>query len=146
MAQYANYSGWDIYRSEVQLEAILAPQQTSDIVTSMLNDYAETGQLPKWSEDDGESYIMVGDPADSIIADAYAFGARTFDAKQALTDMEKQATAPSNIRPGLDDYETDGYLPIDGTYGCCNFYGPVSTQEEYDSARQFHRTAGCSAR
>jgi len=132
--QYANYSGWDIYRSEVPLEAVLAPQQTSDIVTSMLNDYAETGQLPKWSENDGESYIMVGDPADGIIADAYAFGATGFNAQQALTDMVAEADVPSSIRPGLSSYEADGYLPVDGTYGCCNFYGPVSTQEEYDVA------------
>jgi putative alpha-1,2-mannosidase len=27
-----------------------------------------------------------------------------------------------------------GYLPYDGSYGCCNFYGPVSTQLEYDTA------------
>jgi predicted alpha-1,2-mannosidase len=134
MAQYANYSGWDIYRSEVQLLSLLAPQKTEDIVTSMLNDYAQTGQLPKWSEDDGEDYIMVGDPADGIIADAYAFGAKSFNARQALSDMETEATVPSNIRPGLNDYESDGYLPVDGTYGCCNFYGPVSTQQEYDTA------------
>ncbi len=133
-AQYANYSGWDIYRSEVQLEALLAPQQTSDIVASMLNDYAQSGQLPKWTENDGEAYLMVGDPADSIIADAYAFGATRFNTARALKDMELQATDPNNIRPGLTYYEDDGYLPIDGTYGCCNFYGPVSTQEEYDTA------------
>ncbi len=133
-AQYANYSGWDIYRSEIQLEAMLAPQQTNDIVTSMLNDYAQSGQLPKWDEDNGETYIMVGDPADSIIADAYAFGATDFDAPQALSDMETEAEVPSDIRPGLSYDQTDGYLPIDGTYGCCNFYGPVSTQQEYDTA------------
>ena len=33
--QYANFSLWDIYRSEVQLLALLAPQQTSDMVTSL---------------------------------------------------------------------------------------------------------------
>lgn len=133
-AQYANYSGWDIYRSEVPLEALLAPQQTSDIISSMLNAYAQTGQLPKWAENDGEAYLMVGDPADSIIADAYAFGATDFDTSQALKDMEAEADIPNNIRPGLDYYKDDGYLPLDGTYGCCNFYGPVSTQEEYDAA------------
>jgi predicted alpha-1,2-mannosidase len=133
-AQYANYSGWDIYRGEIQLEALLAPQQTSDVVSSMLNDYSQSGQLPKWAENNGESYIMVGDPADSIIADAYAFGATDFNAQQALTDMVAEATVPSNIRPGLTDYENDGYLPIDGEYGCCNFYGPVSTQLEYNTA------------
>jgi predicted alpha-1,2-mannosidase len=133
-AQYANYSGWDIYRSEIPLEALLAPQQTSDIVSSMLNVYAQTGQLPKWSEDNDETYQMVGDPADSIIADAYAFGATDFDTAEALSDMETQASVPNDIRPGLSYYEADGYLPIDGNYGCCNFYGPVSTQEEYDTA------------
>jgi predicted alpha-1,2-mannosidase len=133
-AQYANYSGWDIYRSQVQLEALVAPQQASDVVSSMLNTYAQSGILAKWSEDNGEAYIMVGDPADSIIADAYAFGATDFDTSQALTDMETEATVASSIRPGLNYYESDGYLPTDGNYGCCNFYGPVSTQEEYDTA------------
>jgi len=133
-AEYANYSGWDIYRSEIQLEAMLFPKQTSDMITSMLESYQQTGMLPKWSEDNGESYIMVGDPADSIIADAYAFGATGFDANAALSDMEQEATVPNNIRPGLNYFESDGYLPIDGTYGCCNFYGVVSTQEEYDVA------------
>jgi predicted alpha-1,2-mannosidase len=133
-AQYANYSGWDIYRSEIPLLALLAPQQTSDMVSSMLNVYAQTGQLPKWSEDDTETYIMVGDPADAIIADAYAFGATDFDTTTALNAMVAEATTPNNIRPGLSLYESDGYLPVDGTYGCCNFYGPVSTQEEYNVA------------
>jgi len=133
-AQYANYSGWDIYRSEIQLEALLAPQQTSDIVSSMLNVYAQSGQFPKWSENDTETYIMVGDPADGIIADAYAFGATDFNTGVALADMEAEADVPNNIRPGLTAYETDGYLPVDGTYGCCDFYGPVSTQEEYNTA------------
>ncbi|MFZ0664739.1 MAG: lectin [Acidimicrobiales bacterium] len=133
-AEYANYSGWDIYRSEIPLESMLFPQQASDMVTSLLESYKSTGMLSKWSEDNGETYIMVGDPADSIIADAYAYGARNFNADTALQDMEREATEPSNIRPGLDYFMSDGYLPIDGSYGCCNYYGPVSTQEEYDVA------------
>jgi predicted alpha-1,2-mannosidase len=132
--QYSNFSGWDIYRGDIQLAAVLAPERVNDIVTSMLNDYSEIGAFPKWEEDDGEAYIMVGDPADSIIADAYAFGATGFNAKQALSDMEAEASVPNNVRPGLNYDEKDGYLPIDGIYGCCNFYGPVSTQEEYDTA------------
>ena len=131
---YANYSGWDIYRSQSPLEAMLFPRQMSDTVTSMLADYNQTGELPKWSEDNGESYVMVGDPSDPIISDAYAFGARGFQTGQALTDMQTEASVPGNIRPGLSDYLDQGYLPIDGTYGCCNYYGPVSTQEEYNAA------------
>ncbi|MGH8960099.1 MAG: GH92 family glycosyl hydrolase [Jatrophihabitantaceae bacterium] len=133
-AQYANYSGWDIYRSQVQLAAVVAPQQTSDSITSMLNDYDQSGMLPKWALNNGESYVMVGDPADSIIADAYAFGARDFDTQHALAAMIDEATQTNNIRPAQSTRNSYGYIPYDLSYGCCNFYGPVSTQLEYDSA------------
>jgi predicted alpha-1,2-mannosidase len=132
--EYANYSGWDIYRSQVQLAAIVAPQQTSDSIRSMLNEYDQTGMLPKWALNNGESYVMVGDPADPIIADAYAFGARDFDTKHALEVMLTEANQTGNIRPGNSYYQSQGYLPMDGSYTCCNFYGPVSTQLEYNTA------------
>ncbi|HEY3503845.1 MAG TPA: lectin [Actinocatenispora sp.] len=133
-AQYANYSGWDIYRSQVQLASIVAPTQTSDSIRSMLNDYDQSGMLPKWALGNGESYVMVGDPADPIIAGAYAFGARDFDQKHALAAMVDEATNPNNVRPGQAELDSYGYLPYNKEYGCCNFYGPVSTQLEYDSA------------
>ncbi len=134
-AQYANYSGWDTYRSQTQLMAVAAPKVASDVVTSMLNGYDQTGLMPKWAQNNGESYVMVGDPADGIIADAYAFGARDFDTAHALDAMVHEATATNNDRPGEAVRDAKGYLPIDGTsWGCCNFYGPVSTQLEYDSA------------
>jgi predicted alpha-1,2-mannosidase len=133
-AQYANYSGWDIYRGQVQLAALVAPGPTSDAITSMLDDYQQSGLLPKWALANGETYVQVGDPADPIIAGAYAFGARNFDVPAALAAMTREATTPNNVRPGLAVLEQDGYLPYDGTYGCCNFYGPVSTQLEYDTA------------
>lgn len=133
-ASYANFSGWDVYRSDIQLEAMLAPRRMSDIVRSMLEDYTQTGQLPQWSANHMERYIMLGDPADAIIADAYAFGARDFNAQTALRDMVTQATVPGVMRPGLARYEQDGYIPYDGgPYPCCNFRGVVSAQLEYNA-------------
>jgi predicted alpha-1,2-mannosidase len=76
---------------------------------------------------------MVGDPADALLADYYAFGARKFDARAALAAMITQATRPSDVRPGLSYLETLGYLPNDGSYGCCNYHGSVSTTLEYDT-------------
>ncbi|WP_295698452.1 GH92 family glycosyl hydrolase [Lapillicoccus sp.] len=132
--EYATYSGWDIYRSQVQLAALVAPQQTSDSVRSMLHQYEQMGQLPKWAMNNGESYVMVGDPADPIIADAWAFGARDFNTDEALTAMVTEATQSSKIRPGQTTRDVKGYIPDDGSYGCCNFYGSASTQLEYDTA------------
>jgi predicted alpha-1,2-mannosidase len=133
-AAYANYSGWDIYRSQAQLEALVDPQAASDTAQSMVDDYAQTGVFPKWSENNGESYVMVGDPADAIIADYHAFGATGFDTSTALTDMAAQASKANNDRPGLNYLNTPGYMPHDGSYGCCNFYGPVATTLEYNTA------------
>ncbi len=82
----------------------------------------------------GETYVMVGDPADPIIADYYAFGARNFDTASALHDMVTEANSTDNIRPGNNYLANLGYLPSNGSYGCCNFYGPASTTLEYNSA------------
>ncbi|MYS20012.1 alpha-1,2-mannosidase, putative, partial [Streptomyces sp. DvalAA-14] len=133
-AAYANYSGWDIYRSQAQLEALVDPQAASDTAQSMVDDYTQTGLFPKWSENNGESYVMVGDPADAILADYRAFGATNFSTSTALADMVAQASKTNNDRPGLNYLNTPGYMPHDGSYGCCNFYGPVATTLEYGAA------------
>jgi predicted alpha-1,2-mannosidase len=133
-AQYANFSGWDIYRSEAQLLALLAPDQAADMAQSLVNDGAQGHILPKWPIANGETYVQVGDPADAIIADIYAFGGTNFDTGAALKEMIQQATRPNTERPGLNYLETLGYEPIDGSYGCCNFYGSAAASLEYNTA------------
>ena len=119
--QYANYSGWDIYRSEVPLLAVVAPEQTSQMMSSLLNDQAQGGWLPKWGFANDYTDVMNGDAADPILAEAYAFGARDFNAKAALGAMVKGATlvpTTSELGQGFYDerddlaaYEADGYVP-----------------------------------
>jgi predicted alpha-1,2-mannosidase len=132
-AFYTNFSTWDIYRAQAQLEALVAPAVASDAAQSMLDDYAQGGTLPKWTQNNTETYVMVGDSADPVLADYYAFGARNFDTGTALTDMIAEATQSGPDRPGLNYLTTLGYVPIGGTYGCCNYYEPVSTTLEYDT-------------
>ncbi len=43
--QYADFSGWDTYRSQIQLLSILAPGRASDMVASLLAD-ADAERLP----------------------------------------------------------------------------------------------------
>jgi predicted alpha-1,2-mannosidase len=132
-AFYTNFSGWDIYRAQAQLEALVDPDAASDAAQSMLDDYAQGGTLPKWMQNNVETYFMVGDPADPVLADYYAFGARHFDVRTALADMMTEATRPGPARPGLSYLEQLGYVPVGGAYGCCNYYEPVSTTLEYDT-------------
>ncbi|MGA5699137.1 GH92 family glycosyl hydrolase [Peterkaempfera bronchialis] len=134
-AQYANFSGWDTYRTQAELMALVDPAVASDMVTAMLRDYDEGGSLPKWAQNNGESWVMVGDPADGIIAGAHAFGARSFDTRRALEVMVREAVGPNHARPGQAVRDRLGYLPVDGrNWSCCHFYGTVSTQLEYDNA------------
>lgn len=118
--QYADISGWDVYRTQIPLLAMLMPRRASDIVASMLADAAQSGCLPRWSYANGQSMTMVGDPADAIIASAAAFGARRFDAGAALAAMIKGASEGCNSpdgtyvqRQGLAQYSALGYLPFD---------------------------------
>jgi predicted alpha-1,2-mannosidase len=129
-AQYANFSGWDIYRSEAQLLALLAPHEAADIAQSMFNQAHQAGDVwDRWSQNNGFEGVMVGDPYHSIVATMYAFGATDFDTSGALASMVHGATTvqPPNVmymeRPGLADYQSLGYLP-----------GDPSTTLEYTSA------------
>ncbi len=99
--EYANFSEWDIYRSEVQLESLLVPHTVGDMVQSLVDDAEQTGWLPKWAIVGGDESQMNGDSADPIIADAYAMGVRNFDVASALTYMVKGATQNETPR-GLE--------------------------------------------
>jgi predicted alpha-1,2-mannosidase len=142
-AQYGTYSGWDIYRTQAQLEALVAPQQASDSAQSLVNDYAQAGFFPKWSLNSAETQVMNGDPGPAIVADYYAFGARDFDTAAAKADMIKEGTTTNPIRMGLDLQTKYGYLPSDGTYPP-DFYGSVATLLEY-SAQDFATSAFAGA-
>ena len=130
--QYANYSGWDIYRSEVQLLTLLDPQQTSDMAQSLVNDYVQSGHLPRWVLANQDLYDMPGDSADAIIADIYAFGGTNFDTTTALSAMIRQATKPNVARKGLAYLISKGYLPVDGNYGFSRMQGTAETSLEYN--------------
>ena len=131
--QYGMYSGWDIYHSLAELQAMLDPRPAGDMVQSQLNYYSEDKLLQQWGYDNLNNYVMVGDPEDSILTDYYTFGAHNFNTKTALADMLAQATTVNDVRPGEALEQQYGYLPEDGTYGCCNAHGFMSTLLEYDS-------------
>jgi predicted alpha-1,2-mannosidase len=114
--QYTDFSEWDTYRSEVALQALLAPGETSDMVSSLLADAAQGGALPKWAVANSDAAQQNGDSADAIVASAYAFGARSFDLHAALLAMVKGATDPGATdgtypeRQDLAQYESQGYV------------------------------------
>lgn len=130
--QYADFSGWDVYRTEMPLLAMLVPKRAGDIARSLLADAAQSGCLPRWPYAAGQSMTMVGDSADPMLAAADAFGAR-FDRKAALAAMVRGASEPCTSangeyleRQGLPEYLQLGYVPLDsdtGTRNANSIYG-----------------------
>ena len=118
-AQYANFSEWDIYRSEIELVSLLARNRAGAMVQSLVNDAKQGGWLPKWAIVAGDESQMNGDSADPIIAAAYAFGVRNFDVRAALAAMVKGATENETghglaiERQYLDQYLSQHYVEAD---------------------------------
>jgi predicted alpha-1,2-mannosidase len=147
---YADFSGWDVYRTEIPLLALLMPDRASDVVRSLLTDYQQSGWLPKWSFANQHTAVMTGDPADPTIATAYAMGARNFDTEIALQAMVHGATAVGADtrdhyveRPGEAEYDLLGYIPgeeenhLGGAAAVGDpaaVWGPASTTLEYATA------------
>ena len=133
--QYANFSDWDIYRNTIQFLALLYPEQTSQMMQSLVRDAEQSGWLPRWTPANDNSYIMGGDSSAILLSEAYAFGARNFELKSALDYMLKGATVPGKglhnyeERPGLADYLSKGYVPVTD-----KFQSATSFSLEYNSA------------
>ena len=145
---YANFSGWDVYRTQIPLLAMIEPERASDVAASLVAGARESGCLPKWSLASGHTDVMIGDPADPAIASAYALGARRFDAREALRAMVRgasevcrSANAEYVQRQGLADYLRLGWVPHEGsqntgaatsTFGSTDtVWGSASTTLEY---------------
>lgn len=75
------FSGWDVFRSQFPLQTIINPSIVSDMVNSLveLADENGTGYLERWEFLNAYSGCMIGNPAVSVMVDAYNKGIRDFD-------------------------------------------------------------------
>lgn len=154
-AQYGNFSGWDVYRSQVQLVTLLDPRVGSDFAQSLLNQADQNGGTwDRWTHITGATSVMNGDPSAPAVAAIRAFGGRWFDLRSAYASLLKAATVPTPLesrtdgpitgygqRPGLDRWLVLHYLPVGAPS-----WGAASSTLEYAAAdfgvAQLARQAG----
>ncbi|GAA1692371.1 hypothetical protein GCM10009745_42190 [Kribbella yunnanensis] len=127
--QYANFSGWDIYRSQVALLGLIAPEQASDIAQSAVNQAEQTGYYDRWTFLNSPTDVMNGDPIPVVLSTLYAFGATSFDANEGWWRMVAGAADPKQ-RPGFEQYNAIGYVP----HGQPGVLGATASTLEYDVA------------
>jgi predicted alpha-1,2-mannosidase len=127
-AQYSNFSGWDQYRAQIQLLALLEPRVAGNFAQSLYN-YAKQndGVWDRWVHVNGATHVMTGDPSAATLATFYAMGVRDFDYRGAFDSLYQQATVPRpeglqdggcpgqcvGQRPNLTQYVASHYAPND---------------------------------
>ncbi|WP_329269726.1 GH92 family glycosyl hydrolase [Streptomyces sp. NBC_01451] len=124
--QYGTFSGWDVYRSQVQLLTLLDPGAGSDIAQSLYELARQNGGLwDRWLHGASGTHVMNGDPSPASLAGIRAFGGSRFDLRGALDSLLRAATAPTRQdlspvgrpvlsvgqRPSLDKYLARHYMP-----------------------------------
>ena len=113
--RYTVFSLWDTYRNLHQLLTLVYPERQTDMLRTMVGMYEDCGWLPRWELFGRETFTMEGDPAAIVIADSWIKGLRDFDIETAYEAMLKSATTKGSenlIRPDIDPYVNDGYIPL----------------------------------
>lgn len=107
------FSGWDVFRSQMPLQTIINPGLVSDMIKSMLTlaDQSKKDYLPRWELLNAYSGCMIGNPAVSVITDAYLKGIRGFDADKAYRYSKNTVNKFGNGDKGY----TSGGLSISET-------------------------------
>jgi predicted alpha-1,2-mannosidase len=128
---YNDYSMWDTFRALHPLLTLMDASEVGPMIQSLVQMSQEGGWMPKWPNPT-YSNIMIGTPADAIIADAFVKGFRDYDVNQAYAAIYKDAMTPPDgdehkrwgdraewtgyeARAGLTYYKKLGYIPADKT-------------------------------
>ncbi len=115
--RYTENGFWDTYRTVYPLFALIAKDEYKEMMEGYINDYKDSGWLPRWTSFDARN-CMPSTLIDATIADAAVRGLLTGDLlKTAFEGMEKHANNKAPIpcygREGCDYYLSMGYVPYD---------------------------------
>ena len=118
---YGDFSMWDTYRALHPLLCIIAPEETEQMMQSLVDMYEEGGWLPIFPCWNSYTAAMIGDHCAATLADAYVKGIRDFDARKAYEAMRRnafeqpddQAYKDGMGRRALDSYIKYGYVPLE---------------------------------
>ncbi|WP_346316156.1 GH92 family glycosyl hydrolase [Chitinophaga sp. YIM B06452] len=101
------FSGWDVFRSQMPLQTIINPRVVNDMINSLVTLADESGKhyLERWEFLNAYSGCMIGNPAVSVIADAWLKGIRGFDVQKAYAFAKNSVEKFGN---GSKGYSTGG--------------------------------------
>ncbi len=100
------FSGWDTFRSHTPLHTIINPPLIEDLLNSQIALAEESGKgyFNRWEMLNIYTGCMLGNPTNSVFADAYFKGIRGYDLQKALACAVKSSEVPDE---GLSLYPDD---------------------------------------
>ena len=101
------FSGWDVFRSQFPLLTLIRPDVVNDEINSFLQMANLSGRdyLPRWEMMNSYTDCMLGNPAVSVIVDAYQKGIRKYDIEEAYRLCRNTVNTFGN--------DPEGYTPGD---------------------------------
>jgi predicted alpha-1,2-mannosidase len=151
---YSSFSVWDTYRTQGQLVAMLFPEESSDMMQSLVDFADQAGGFGRWILANIETGIMQGDPTAILVVNSWAFGADDFDLERAYHHLKRGATVPQlksqeqEVRPHLSEYMRDGhtFASMSLEYNSADFaigqFARHAVDEEKDAAYFLERARG----
>ena len=134
-AVYTNISGWDVYRTQIPLLALVQPARMQDIAQSVVLMYQQGGWIDRWPQINLYTNDMIGSPLTIALSTTWLYGLHGFDIDTAWQGMFKDAMqAPPSGKPylgqeGIEWMNKLHYLPYDKVD-----YGSVAKTLEYTLA------------
>jgi predicted alpha-1,2-mannosidase len=79
------FSGWDVFRAQFPLQTLINPRLVNDELNSLISLAEQSGKeyFERWELLNAYSGCMIGNPALSVLADAYLKGIRDYDVEKA---------------------------------------------------------------
>ncbi len=108
---YANWSGWDIYRSEMPLLTITEPQRAQDMAQSVVEMAKQLGYIDRWPEANRPTGCMNGHPLTNCLVEIWQAGLHHFDIKAAYRAMIQQCF-PNYLRGHADLTDQGAYQDV----------------------------------
>ena len=107
------FSGWDVFRSQMPLQTLINPSMVEDLINSLVTmaDQSAREYFERWEIVNAYSGCMLGNPATSVLADAYMKGLRNYDVEKAYQYAKNSSAKFGNDKLGF----TPGGLSLSHT-------------------------------
>ncbi|WP_423128410.1 GH92 family glycosyl hydrolase [Gaoshiqia sp. Z1-71] len=111
------FSGWDVFRSQFPLQTLINPTVVNDMINSLLTLSSESGEgyYERWELANAYSGCMIGNPAISVLADAWAKGIKGYDLNLAYKTAVRTCELSGNEKLGFtvrcnpEDFGYEGF-------------------------------------